>query len=54
MNLIKQEDNNETNQEKLTDENQEIIEKSKKKTSVVHSNFNLNKQNNTYSCIHCR
>jgi len=49
-----QEVNNETNQEKLADENQEIIEKSKKKTSVVHSNFNLNKQNNTYSCIHCR
>jgi hypothetical protein len=44
----------ENNDEKL-DENQEnIIEKSKKKTSIAHLNFTLNKQNNTYSCIHCR
>jgi hypothetical protein len=43
------------NEEELADENQEImIEKNKKKTSVAHLNFTLNKQNNTYSCIHCR
>jgi hypothetical protein len=43
------------NEEELADENQEItIEKSKKKKSVAHLNFTLNKQNNTsYSCIHC-
>ncbi|CAB4382381.1 unnamed protein product [Rhizophagus irregularis] len=36
------------------DDDQEItIEKSKKKTSIAHLNFTLNKQNNTHSCIHC-
>ncbi|CAB4483899.1 unnamed protein product [Rhizophagus irregularis] len=38
----------------LGNENQEIIiGRYKKKTSVAHLNFTLNKQNNTYSCIHC-
>ncbi|CAB5371017.1 unnamed protein product [Rhizophagus irregularis] len=38
----------------LGNENQEIIiERYKKKTSVAHLNFTINKQNNTYSCIHC-
>ncbi|CAB5363720.1 unnamed protein product [Rhizophagus irregularis] len=38
----------------LGNENQEIIiGRYKKKTSVAHLNFTLNKQNNTYSCIYC-
>ncbi|EXX66450.1 hypothetical protein RirG_123660 [Rhizophagus irregularis DAOM 197198w] len=38
----------------LGNENQKIIiGRYKKKTSVAHLNFTLNKQNNTYSCIYC-
>ena len=48
-------ENDKTDQEKLADDNQETAtEKNKKKTSAAHSNFNFDKQNNTYSCIHCR
>ena len=54
-------ENEEINDDEVeTDENDELendelenVKTSKKKTSIVHYNYNFNKQDNLYYCDHC-
>ena len=46
-------DDNELDDE-LDEEEETNIEKSQKKRSIVHINFDFNKQENLYYCMHCR
>ena len=46
--------NGDDNNNDELNEEQTDTEKSGKKRSIVHINFNFNKQENLYYCMHCR